>query len=49
MGVKTTQYFILNCFVISSNIRESGIPVVCNATESSKAERGGLNFVDPEK
>ena len=29
MGVKTSQYFILNCFVISSNIRESGIPELC--------------------
>ena len=28
---------------------ESGIHVVCNAPENSKTERGGLNFVDPEK
>jgi len=29
--------------------RESGIHVVFNAPENSKTERGGLNFVDPEK
>ena len=29
--------------------RQSGIYVVCNAPENSKTERGGLNFVDPEK
>ena len=28
---------------------QSGILVVFNAPENSKTERGGLNFVDPEK
>jgi len=28
---------------------KSGIYVVFNAPENSKTERGGLNFVDPEK
>jgi len=35
--------------VALSNERQSGIYVVFNAPENSKTERGGLNFVDPEK
>jgi len=38
------------CFLAANrNYRQSGIHVVCNAPENSKTERGGLNFVDPEK
>jgi len=33
----------------AQKIRERGIYVVCNALENSETERGGLNFVDPEK
>ena len=37
-----TVYFKTKCW-------QNGIHVVFNAPENSKTERGGLNFVDPEK
>ena len=33
----------------NEKIRRSGFHVVFKAPENSKTERGGLNFVDPEK